>query len=65
MTECRNTRDFEGGNRSEWPQEAEWLIWTEFPPLAVWHSLHYCVVKVFKGLFTPSLLPLGPIESTL
>lgn len=46
-------------------QEAKWLLWTEFPPLAVWHRLHYCVVKIFKGLFTPSLVPLGLIESTL
>ncbi len=27
--------------------------------------LHYGVVKVFIGLVTPSLLPLGPIESTV
>jgi phosphoglycerate-specific signal transduction histidine kinase len=27
--------------------------------------LHYGVVKVFVGLVTPSLMPLGPIESTV
>lgn len=32
---------------------------------AVWYRLHYCVVKVFKGLVTPSLLPLASSESTL
>jgi hypothetical protein len=27
--------------------------------------LHYCVVKVFTGLFTPSVVPRGSIESTV
>jgi hypothetical protein len=40
-------------------------LWTEFPPLAAWRGSRYCVVKVFTGLVTPSLVPWASIESTL
>ncbi len=39
------------------------LIWTGWPSFI--RLFRYCVVKVLTGLFTPSVVPRGSIESTV